>query len=63
MKPFTKKQIKRYFNNPNECPVCEEETIKIEEDFLEETKSREIHCENCGCEFHEIYELITIEKK
>lgn len=61
LKDFSKKQIKNYLNDTSKCPLCKEYTVKVEEEFVEESMSREIHCENCNINFHEVYELITIE--
>lgn len=61
-KKFTKKEIKKYLSNPSTCPRCDGD-IRVEEDFSEESMSREIHCQNpdCGIEFHEVFDLVTIE--
>ena len=63
MKDFTKKQIKKYIENPTVCPNCNHDTVKVEKEFIEETMSREIYCEECGIAFNEIYTLVTIKLK
>ena len=62
-KPFTKKQIKKYLDNPTKCPLCDGD-VKVEDDFIEESMSREIYCDNnnCGVKFHEVFEMVSIEK-
>lgn len=62
IKPFTKAQIEQYKKDPNRCPKCMGVTLKVNEDFNEESMSRKVECTNCGIQFHEVYKLITIEK-
>lgn len=59
---YTKKQIKQYLQNPNECPKCKGQDIVID-GFDEESMSRCVECDNCGEQFHEVYQLVTIEKR
>jgi len=65
MSNFTKKEIKKYLNNPNNCPKCGEQ-VKVDEEFVEEGSGgyRIIICKNddCSTKFYESYELTTIEK-
>lgn len=59
---LTKEQISKYLNDPNYCPICNG-LVKVEEDFNENSMSREVRCVNpkCGIKFQEVYDLVTIE--
>jgi hypothetical protein len=60
---FTEAQVKAYLADSGRCPECGSEDVEAgRTEFDGDTAWTEVECNDCGCEWHDVYHLHTIYK-
>ncbi len=52
-----------YIQNPNFCPYCEADEIDASRFGVEGRVAWQwVRCDTCGAEWHDVFELVAVEK-
>jgi len=60
---LTNEQVKKYLENPSQCPKCESDFIDdIERTYDGDNIYRYYRCSKCSCKWVETYKLTEVEE-